>query len=142
MISLQTQFNLVNGINKRELVDISTVKGEGAFALDNNGNLLFISDSAEHMIGWQSSELLGKSFFESVNFKVDAIKTLGTSECAAVKSVGCSHLHKGANITRKDGTVLSLVFVSMPLFDKGRMCGKVYVFREYKDAKIEDELYR
>ena len=139
---MQTQLNLVNGINKRELVGISTVKGEGAFALDNDGNLLFISESAEQLIGWDSSELLDKNFFESVNFKVDAIATLGTSECAAVKSVGCSHLHKGANITRKDGSILSLVFVSMPLFDKGRMCGKVYVFREYKDARIEDELYR
>lgn len=139
---MQTQLNLVNGINKRQLVDITTVKGEGAFALDNEGNLLFINEYAEQLIGWNSSELLGKNFFETVNFKVDAIATLGTSECAAVKSVGCSHLHKGANITRKDRSILSLVFVSMPLFDNGRMCGKVYVFREYKDAKIEDELYR
>ena len=139
---MQHQLNLVNGISKRELLEISTVKGEGAFALDNEGNLLFLNEAAERLLGWQSSELVGKSFFDSVHFKVDAIATLGTSECAAVKSVGCSHLHKGANITRKDGSVLSIVFVSIPLFDKGRVCGKVFVFREYKDASIEEELYR
>ena len=139
---MQTQLNLVNGISKRELLEISTVKGEGAFALDNDGNLLFLNETAERLLGWQSSELQGKNFFETVNFKVDAIATLGTSECAALKSVGCSHLHKGANITRKDNSVLSIVFVSMPLFDRGRVCGKVFVFREYKDGRIEEELYR
>lgn len=139
---LQHQLNLVNGISKRQLLEITTVKGEGAFALDNDGHLLFLNESAERLLGWQSSELLEKNFFDAVHFKVDAIATLGTSECAAVRSVGCSHLHKGANITCKDGSVLSIVFVSMPLFDKGRVCGKVFVFREYKDASIEEELYR
>ncbi|WP_455198345.1 PAS domain S-box protein, partial [Kaarinaea lacus] len=139
---MQTQLNLVNGISKRELLEIATVKGEGAFALDNDGNLLFLNEGAERLLGWQSSELIGKNFFDTVHFKVDAIATLGSSECAALKSVGCSHLHKGANITRKDQSVLSIVFVSMPLFDNGKMCGKVFVFREYKDARIEEELYR
>lgn len=140
--TLQHQLNLVNGISKRQLLEVSTVKGEGAFALDNDGILLFINEAAERLLGWESNEILDKNFFETVRFKVDAIATLGTSECAAVRSVGCSHLHKGANITRKDGSVLSIVFVSMPLFDKGRVCGKVFVFREYKDASIEEELYR
>jgi diguanylate cyclase (GGDEF)-like protein/PAS domain S-box-containing protein len=140
--TLQHQLNLVNGISKRELLEVSTVKGEGAFALDNDGTLLFINEAAERLLGWESNEILDKNFFDTVRFKVDAIATLGTSECAAVRSVGCSHLHKGANITRKDGSVLSIVFVSMPLFDKGRVCGKVFVFREYKDASIEEELYR
>lgn len=139
---MQTQLNLVNGINKRELFSINTVKGEGAFALDNDGNLLFLNESAEALIGWQSSELIGHNFFELVNFKVDGIASLGASECAAVKSVGCSHLHKGANITRKDRSTLSIVFITMPLFDGGRVCGKVFVFREFKDSRIEEEFYR
>ncbi|WP_455202839.1 EAL domain-containing protein [Kaarinaea lacus] len=139
---MQHQLNLVNGISKGELLEISTVRGEGAFALDNDGKLLFLNEDAERLLGWDSSSLLGKNFFNAVKFKVDAIASLGASECAAVKSVGCSHLHKGANISCKDGSVLSIVFVSMPLFDKGRVCGKVFIFREYKDASIEEELYR
>jgi len=142
VVTLQHQLNLVNGISKGELLDISTVRGEGAFALDNDGNLLFLNEAAERLLGWESASLVGKNFFDAVKFKVDAIASLGATECAAVKSVGCSHLHKGANITRKDGAILSIVFVSMPLFDKGRVCGKVFVFREYKNASIEEELYR
>ncbi|MCI0506488.1 MAG: PAS domain-containing protein, partial [Gammaproteobacteria bacterium] len=142
MVTLQHQLNLVNGISKGELLQITTVRGEGAFALDNDGKLLFLNEAAERLLGWQTSNLLGKNFFDAVKFKVDAIASLGATECAAVKSVGCSHLHKGANITRKDGSILSIVFVTLPLFDKGRVCGKVFVFREYKNASIEEELYR
>ena len=142
VVTLPHQINLVNGISKGELLQISTVRGEGAFALDNNGNLLFLNEAAERLLGWQTTDLKGKNFFDAVKFKVDAIASLGAAECAAVKSVGCSHLHKGANVTRKDGSILSIVFVTLPLFDKGRVCGKVFVFREYKDASIEEELYR
>ncbi|WP_455207281.1 EAL domain-containing protein [Kaarinaea lacus] len=142
MVTLQYQLNLVNGISKGELLQISTVRGEGAFALDNDGKLLFLNEAAERLLGWESADLMGKNFFDAVKFKVDAIASLGATECAAVKSVGCSHLHKGANIARKDGSILSIVFVTMPLFDKGRVCGKVFVFREYKNASIEEELYR
>lgn len=139
---MQHQLNLVNGISKRQLQEVSTEKGEGAFALDHGGKLLFLSPEAERLLGWQMSELLNKNFFEIVQFKVDAIATLGASECSAIKSVGCSHLHKGANIKLKDATVLPIMFISMPLFDKGKMCGKVYVFREYKDSRVSEEMYR
>jgi len=122
--------------------DISTEKGEGAFALDNRGRLLFLSSEAERMLGWYMSEVLDKNFFEIVQFKVDAIATLGASECSAIKSIGCSHLRKGATIRLKDASILPIMFISMPLFDKGKMCGKVYVFREYKDSRVDEEMYR
>ncbi|MEJ2180545.1 MAG: hypothetical protein P8Y28_08940 [Gammaproteobacteria bacterium] len=46
---MQHQLNLVNGISKGELLEISTVRGEGAFALDNEGNLLFLNQDAERL---------------------------------------------------------------------------------------------
>jgi diguanylate cyclase (GGDEF)-like protein/PAS domain S-box-containing protein len=139
---LQNQLNLIKGISRHDLVQVATVQGEGTFALDHDGRLLFMNDEAERLLGWDSAELEGKNFFHRVDFKMDSISSIGSTKCAAIKSVGCSHLHNGASINCKDGTRISISFISLPVFDEGKMFGKVFVFCESKSTDIDAELYR
>lgn len=139
---MQNQLNLVKGINRQELMHISTVSGEGTFALDQSGQLLTMNEEAERLLGWHASELEGLNFFNRVNFKMRTIENIGSSSCAAIKSVGCSHLHNGASLTSKDGSIISISFISLPVFDCGKMYGKVFVFCEAKDSAASSVLYR
>lgn len=139
---MQNQLNLVRGINRQELMHITTVSGEGTFALDQSGQLLSMNEEAERLLGWHASELEGMNFFNHVNFKMRTIANIGASSCAAIKSVGCSHLHNGASITCKDGTTISISFISLPVFDCGKMYGKVFVFCESENSAASGELYR
>lgn len=127
---MQQQLNLVKGIDKEELFDIKTVDDEGAFAVDQKGVFLYMNEEAERMLGWQSSEVLEKNIFEIIDFKVEAISTIGTSKCTALNSVGCAHLQTGAKFTRKDGLPLNVSYVTLPVFDQGKIVGKVYIIRE------------
>jgi len=130
---VQQLLNLVQGINKQQLADITTLGDEGAFGLDNSGKLIFLNKQAERLLGWRTAEILNQNFFTRVNFTLDTIASIGASSCVALKSVGCSHLQKGAAITSKSGRILSILFISIPIFDQGRVIGKVFVFSENID---------
>ena len=89
----------------------------------------------------QFHEHFDSSDFNHVDFKVETIAAIGTSKCAALSSVGCSHLQNGASITRKNGNKLKVTFITLPVFDQGKMFGKVFVFCEAKNSIIDGELY-
>jgi PAS domain-containing protein len=67
---VQNQLNLIKGINRHDLLHVATAKGEGSFALDHGGHLLFMNDEAERLLGWSKQELEGKHFFNRVDFKI------------------------------------------------------------------------
>lgn len=138
---MHNPLNLINGISRRELLHITTVSGEGIFALDHDNRLLHMNDEAERILGWNTPELAGKNFFSHVDFKVEAISSIGASKCAALQSVGCSHLQNGASIARKNGSKIKVTFITLPVFDDGKMYGKVFVFCESKNSVIDGELY-
>lgn len=134
--ALQTQLNIVKGINKGDLTHLKTVPGEGIVALDNNGDLVYMNQEAESLLGWQPHELEGESFFQKLGFKMDSSATIGSSKCAALHSVSCSHLQLAASVKLKNGEVLPISYIALPMYDSGRMVGKVYVFKESTVCKI------
>ena len=118
---MQQKLNIVKGISKKDLLTLDTSPGEGAFALDHDGKVLYMNHTAEEICGWSLSELKDKNFFKTVQLKMDAISKIGSSKCAALHSVSCSHLQMGASITHKSGQVIPISYISLPVFDKGKM---------------------
>lgn len=146
MVTLvQQKLNLIRGIDKQHLFDIETSDGEGVFAIDNDGLFLYMNESAEYLLGWTSFELQEKNLFSKIDFKTDSLANIGGSPCAAINSVNCAHLQKDATVTRQDKLPLTITYLTIPIFEKGKMVGKVYVFREadqnIRPAK-EDFTYR
>ncbi|MDH5323979.1 MAG: EAL domain-containing protein [Gammaproteobacteria bacterium] len=133
---MYTQLNIVKGINKGELTHLKTVPGEGIFALDTSGELVFMNHEAEQILGWNSDELQGHNFFQRLKFKMDASATIGSSKCAALHSVSCSHLQMAAMLNKKDGETLPISYIALPMYEGGRMVGKLYVFKESRVCKI------
>jgi diguanylate cyclase (GGDEF)-like protein/PAS domain S-box-containing protein len=138
---VQNQLNIVKGVNKKQLDTLETAPGEGAFALDYKNRLLYLNSTAEKILGWTLAELAGENFVKTAQFKMNSIASLGTSKCAALHSVSCSHLQMGASINKRSGEVIPISYMSIPVFDDGRMYGKLFVFSEATYCAVSKEDY-
>jgi len=138
---VKNQLNIVKGVNKNQLDTLETAPGEGAFALDYKNRLLYLNDTAERILGWTLAELAGENFVQTTQFKMNSIASLGTSKCAALHSVSCSHLQMGARITNRSGEDIPISYMSIPVFDDGRMYGKLFVFSEATYCSVSKEDY-
>ncbi|MCG6970102.1 MAG: EAL domain-containing protein [Gammaproteobacteria bacterium] len=138
---MQNQLNIVKGVNKNELDTLETAPGEGVFALDYKNRLLYINGTAEKILGWSLADLTNKNFVQITQFKMNSIASLGTSRCAALHSVSCSHLQLGASITKRSGDVIPISYMSIPVFEDGRMYGKLFVFSEATYCAVSKEDY-
>ena len=132
---MQSRLNLVKGINQKDLSDFAAAPGEGIVALDPGGSLLDMNTEAERILGWTTAELKGRDFFAETHLKFTDIRTLGSAPCPALNSVTCSHLNINTRLQHRNGTQLDVSFMLSPLFDAGRVVGKLFVFREQGDAQ-------
>jgi len=139
--TVKNVLNIVKGVNKQHLDTLETAPGEGAFALDYKNRLLYLSNTAEKILGWTLAELADQNFVQAAQFKMNSIASLGTSKCAALHSVSCSHLQLGASITKRSGEVIPISYISIPVFDDGRMYGKLFVFSEATYCSVSKEDY-
>ena len=133
---MQSRLNLVKGINQKDLSDFAAASGEGVIALDAAGSLLDMNQEAERILGWVAGELKGKDFFAETHLKFTDIRTLGSAPCPALNSVDCSHLNINTRLQHRNGTQLDVSFMLSPLFDAGRVVGKLFIFRERGDAQV------
>jgi diguanylate cyclase (GGDEF)-like protein/PAS domain S-box-containing protein len=138
---VQNQLNIVKGVTKNQLDALETAPGEGAFVIDYKNRLLYLNTTAEKILGWSLAELADKNFVQISQFKMNSIASIGTSKCAALHSVSCSHLQLGASITKRSGDVIPITYISIPVFDEGRMYGKLFVFSEATYCAVGKEDY-
>lgn len=130
MVCLRSPLNLVKGVNKKDLPTLGAAEGEGIVALDQKGRAIHADATAERMLGWSLGELSDKDFFSHLKFSLPNIAALGGNPCPAIQSISCSHLNTNAKVITKAGETLSVNFMLGPLFEEGRVVGKVFVFSE------------
>jgi diguanylate cyclase (GGDEF)-like protein/PAS domain S-box-containing protein len=138
---VQSRLNVVKGINKNQLNTLKTAAGEGAFVLDYKNRLLYLNETAEKILGWKLFELTDKNFVHVTQFKMNSIASIGLSQCAMLHSVSCSHLQTGARITTRSGEEIPISYMSIPVFDDGRMYGKLFVFSAATYCSVNKEDY-
>jgi len=138
---LQTMLNLVKGITQKELPGTAVEPGEGIVALDQQGCVLSINSEAERILGWKTADIIGENFFSLGKFSLGNISALGSgSPCTALKTISCPHLNVDANIHRKDGMLINIDFMLAPLFDRGLVSGKLFVFCEHRKKINETDV--
>lgn len=140
-VLVQSRLNVVKGVNKNQLSTLNTAPGEGAFALDYKNRLLYLNETAEKILGWKLFELTDKNFVQVTQFKMNSIASIGISQCAALHSVSCSHLQTGASITKRSGEEIPISYMSIPVFDDGRVYGKLFVFSQATYCSVNNEDY-
>jgi PAS domain S-box-containing protein len=125
----------------RPNIDFTTVLannlGEGVYALDRDGLLIYMNPAAQRMLGWQQEELLDRNMHEAIHFQHADGTRSSVEECSllAVIDSGKTITHDDDVFTRKDGSIFPVTYTSSPIKMNGEIVGAVLSFRDITERK-------
>jgi PAS domain S-box-containing protein len=129
--------------HKHELV-LNAV-GEGIHALDLDGQIIFENPAGEKMLGWESSELIGKPAHATMHHSKAGGARYPQGECPILASLGDGSPRRISDevFWRKDGTSFPVEYITTPLRDENdEIVGAVVVFSDITESKrAEQELH-
>ena len=139
----QAQKELQQLHRKQELV--FNAVGEGIHALDLDGQIIFENPAGEKMLGWESSELIGKPAHATMHHSKAGGAPYPQGECPILASLGDGRPRRISDevFWRKDGTSFPVEYVTTPLRDENHeIIGAVVVFSDSTESKrAERELH-
>jgi two-component system, cell cycle sensor histidine kinase and response regulator CckA len=111
--------------------------GEGVYAVDQSGRLIFMNPAAERALGWGRSELLGQSMHEVIHFQYADGRRRPAGECPlpGVLHSGEAIEVESDDFTRKDGSIFPVSYSSSPIITRGKAVGTVLAFRDITARK-------
>lgn len=123
-------------------IDFTTVLarhfGEGVYALDRQGLLMFLNPAAERLLGWTEAELLGKDVHDIIHFQRADGTRVSHKDCPllAVMETDTTVSNDDDVFTRKDGTTFPVTYTSSPIKIDGEIVGAVLSFRDITERKL------
>ena len=112
--------------------------GEGIYGLDCQGHTTFVNRAAAEMVGWELSELVGKSQHDIIHHSRPDGSGYPSITCpiyAAFKD-GKVHHEDSEVFWRKDGSFFPVEYISTPIRNaQGNLLGAVVVFKDITRRK-------
>ncbi|MBI3902724.1 MAG: EAL domain-containing protein [Nitrosomonadales bacterium] len=115
---------------------------EGVYAMDMDGRVTFMNLSAENLLGWKESELVGMRMHEVICHSHPDGSPFPFQECPLLKV-----FHEGVpvsgeyHIIRRDGQFLLVLYRANPLLHRGQMTGTLVSFQDVTERRrMEDEM--
>jgi len=117
---------------KKQLELIVDSAGEGIFGLDINGNVTFLNKAASIMLGWESTDLIGKSHHDLVHHTHGDGTPYPQEECPIYKAYkdGTVHFKSDDVFWTKSGESFPVEYTSTPIRQHQQLTGAVVVFRD------------
>ena len=114
---------------------------EGLYTLDNDGCVTYINPSAEKMLGWTATELLGKNIHDVTHHKYLDGAPFPKEDCPSLRVLRNGlELHDFEDaFIRKDGSFFPVVFSTSPMHIDGRVNGIVVSFRDDTKRRETEE---
>jgi PAS domain S-box-containing protein len=125
----------------RPNIDFTTVLannlGEGVYALDREGLLIYMNPAAQRMLGWQQEELLDHNMHEAIHFQRADGTHSSAEECPLLDVMDSEKTVSNEDdvFTRKDGTMFPVAYTSAPIKMDGEIVGAVLSFRDITERK-------
>lgn len=117
--------------------------GEGIYGLDLEGNVTFVNPAAAEMIGWDMTNLIGRSMHLVLHHSHADGSHYPREACpiyAAFKD-GAVHRVTDEVFWRKDGSSFPVEYISTPMRDqRGQLVGAVVTFRDISDRKWAEQV--
>ena len=118
--------------------------GEGLIACDQQGIITIMNPMAEKLLGWKSSDAIGKHFTKVIIFEDEAGKSirlvnrpifvaLSAKTPDSITSTGPTYYY-----VKKDKTRFPVGNTVTPIFFRGKIIGAVDAFRDITHEKIVD----
>lgn len=122
---------------ERENRLILRAAGEGIYGVNADGLTTFVNPAAERMLGWASTDLVGKDMHAAVHHTHADGGPYPHRDCpiyAAFRD-GAVHQVEDEVFWRRDGTCFPVEYTSTPIRDRGRLLGAVIVFRDVSQRR-------
>jgi PAS domain S-box-containing protein len=131
-------------------VDVSMAKeraillsiGDGLFATDEKGVIIFINKKAEKLLGVKSANMLGKVFCEVLlmeDEKNNIVLAKNRPTNIVLKKGFVSTTNSSYYYVRKDKTKFPIALTVRPIILEGRIIGAIEVFRDVTQEKAVDK---
>ncbi|GAB4553890.1 MAG: hypothetical protein Tsb0014_47110 [Pleurocapsa sp.] len=137
----RTDIELANLRRQHQLI-LNSV-GEGIYGLDARGNVTFVNPAAAEIIGWEMSDLVGKSMHKILHHSKCDGSHYPREECPIYAAFKDGKVHRVENevFWRKDGTSFPVEYISTPMHDeKGELIGAVVTFRDITQRKLSESI--
>ncbi|MBF0626705.1 MAG: PAS domain S-box protein [Magnetococcales bacterium] len=109
--------------------------GDGAYVLDNRGQVLLLNREGERLLGWLESDILHKNLHEIIHHQRPDNTPFPVRECPAHQSLlGRSYRVEEDHFIRKDGTFFPVSYVTTPLMHETEIIGSMAIFRNISGA--------
>jgi PAS domain S-box-containing protein len=147
-ISIRTDITRQKELEK-QLVDeqhfleqVTAAMAQGLYALDLNGLCNFWNKEAENILGWKSKELIGQELHEIIHFQDEQRNRISKEECLANNSIRDNKIYNSDTefFTHKDGRVLPISVIAVPLLENGKTIGTVAVFNDISKRKADEKI--
>jgi PAS domain S-box-containing protein len=125
--------------------------GEGVYGIDREGRTTFINAAAERMLGWSSTELLGRPQHDVVHHSHLDGSPHALTDCAihAVLATGRPARVAADAFWTKARTPIPVEYTATPIFENGAVAGAVVAFRDIssdqraqRDAEDQQKLLK
>ncbi len=123
---------------QRFLSGLTDAMGEGVYALDREGRLLFLNAEAERMTGWRFDEVAGERWLDRVAPEPHDASPSRLRRLQGRETFRSSDM----TFTRSDGLPFSVELVSVPLVEEGKVTGSVAVFSDISERKRSEKELR
>lgn len=112
---------------------------DGLVAIDTNGNILFVNDSANNLLGYDSNDLAGKKWGESVLIKDISNKPIEDDQKPFSISISKNEKVSGRySYSTKNGKTIPVSVTVSPIMINNQTIGVIEVFRDItKEIEID-----
>jgi PAS domain S-box-containing protein len=116
---------------------------DGIFALDAEGHVTFVNQSAAQMIGWSVAELLGKDMHAVAHHRHPDGREYPVDECPIQKTRRTGETSRSDQevFWRKDGSNIAVEYTSTPVRGgSGEITGLVVTFRDISERRFVEQM--
>jgi PAS domain S-box-containing protein len=124
------------------LKQVTGAMAQGLCALDANGLCTFWNKEAENILGWSEQELLHKDLHNIIHFQDEHGNPTSKETCLTHNSIINNKIYSSDTefFTHKDGRILPISIIAVPLLEKDKTIGTVAVFSDITKRKADEKI--
>lgn len=136
----QVEVRLARLSHQNELILNSA--GEGIYGLNQQGNITFANPAAAKMLGYEVDELIGEWAHTCLHLsQADGTPyLLSESPIFVTLRDGTVQHRTGDRFNRRDGTWLTVEYVSSPIQEQGGIVGAVVIFKDVTARQLVEQM--